>query len=360
MFAEELHIMSKTTRDKVLELLESSRGNYLSGAEIASALGISRTAVWKAVKGLKKDGHIIDSVTNRGYCLSAESDILSESSIRKYIGEIMASGMAVPGIEMDVFDTVYSTNTVCLRHAAPGNPLRDHSIYAAIAGGQTQGRGRRGRSFFSPDGTGLYMSILLRPAGLTADQAVKYTTVAAVAVAEAAEAVSGRDASIKWVNDIYAGGRKVSGILTEASFNPEDGTLDYAVVGIGINVYEPQGGFPEDIRSRAGALTDAEHADKLIANGGRSRLAAEIIARFTGYLDSRLAPPSGTPDAPAHYAKEYRRRCFVIGQDVDVIKAGSDPVRAHVLDVDSECRLIVRYDNGTQEVLSSGEISIRV
>ena len=175
-----------SSRDKVLALLESEKGAYISGEEIASILGISRTAVWKAVNNLKKDGYMIDSVTNRGYCLSQGSDILSESALRGYLH-------GCPPLEMDVFDTVDSTNTVCLKRASDG----DRRTYAAVAGGQTRGRGRRGRSFFSPDGTGLYMSILLRPSGLAADQAVRFTTVAAVAVSEAIEAVSGREASIK-------------------------------------------------------------------------------------------------------------------------------------------------------------------
>ena len=373
-----------SSRDKVLILLESKKGEYVSGEEIASALGISRTAVWKAVNNLKRDGYRIDSVTNRGYCLSPDSDILSRKIIRSYLDK---SGI-ISSVEMDVFDTVGSTNTVCLQHAsedmhhsesaAPGKDVHEeagrpgHMVYTAVAGGQTRGRGRRGRSFFSPVGTGLYMSILLRPSGLGSDQAVKYTTVAAVAVAEAVEAVSGKTASIKWVNDIYVDDRKVCGILTEASFNPEDATLDYAVVGIGINVYEPQGGFPEEIRDRAGALagpvsrphsgpcTEDDETNEVLRNGGRNRLAAEIIARFLSYLDDNLTPPSGSPDNPPQYAVKYRERCFVIGRDVDVIKAGSEPRPAHVIDVDSECRLAVRYANGAEEILSSGEISIRV
>ena len=364
-----------SSRDKVLALLESEKGRFISGEEIASDLGISRTAVWKAVNNLKKDGYMIDSVTNRGYCLSHGSDILSEAVLRGYLRDC-------PPLVLDVFDTVDSTNTVCLKRASGG----DRRTYAAVAGGQTRGRGRRGRSFFSPDGTGLYMSILLRPSGLSADEAVKFTTIAAVAVSEAIEAVAGKTASIKWVNDIYVSGRKACGILTEASFNPEDGTLDYAVVGIGINVYEPQGGFPEEIKDRAGALAgpvnrnnvpagkesddpflsgkdsaDSAGVNKVLKNGGRNRLAAEILSRFFSYLDEGYAPAAASETDPTpRYAAEYRRRCFVIGMDVDVIKAGSEPHEAHVLGVDDECRLEVRYADGTTETLSSGEISIRL
>lgn len=357
----------KSSRDLVLSMLESSRGTFISGEEIAAELGISRTAVWKAVNSLRGSGYSISSVTNRGYALSTSNDILSESGVRRYMPDDA-------DIFLDVFDTVDSTNTVCLRRASSG----ESGTYAAIAGCQTRGRGRRGRSFFSPYGTGLYMSILIRPAGLTADQAVKYTTIAAVATAEAIEAVSCRAASIKWVNDVYIGGRKVCGILTEASFNPEDATLDYAVIGIGINVYEPEGGFPEEIRDRAGSLAgpdgihignggmqksepDSDTGNPVLRNGGRNRLAAEILTRLFSYLDSSLAPPAADASGePPLYTKKYRDRCFVIGRDVDVIKAGSEPCKAHALDTDDECRLIVRYEDGSEETLSSGEISIRV
>lgn len=347
----------------ILELLESHTGSYLSGEEIASGLGISRTAVWKAIKKLQSEGYTIDAVTNRGYRLSAASDVLSEKLIRSYMdrcstdglsasaGTVRAGSAAVP--VMDVFDTVDSTNTVCLRRVHSGGS----GTYAAVAGGQTSGRGRRGRSFFSPDGTGLYMSILLRPAGMTSDQAMRFTTMAAVAAAEAIEAVSGRTALIKWVNDVYVDSRKVCGILTEASFNPEDGTLDYAVVGIGINVYEPEGGFPEDIRGRAGAISGpvSGPSGTIAERGGRSRLAAEILSRFLGYAEAR-----NTDGEIPLYVAEYKRRCFVTGMDADVLKAGAAPVRAHVLGIDDECRLIVRYDDGTEETLGSGEISLKI
>lgn len=228
------------------------------------------------------------------------------------------------------------------------------------------------------------MSILLLPSALSADQAMRFTTIAAVATAEAIEAVSGRSASIKWVNDIYVSGRKVCGILTEASFNPEDGTLDYAVVGIGINVYEPAGGFPEDIRDRAGAIASSgaghrvtssgagTHAvsseepmcspETIMDHGGRNRLAGEILSRFFSYcseLRSYGSSIQNSPSVPA-YVNEYRNRCFVTGTDVDVLRAGSDPVKAHVLGIDDNCHLMVRYEDGSEETLSSGEISIRI
>lgn len=380
---------NRSSRDRVLNLLESAKGEYLSGEYLASELNLSRTAVWKAVKKLRSVGYSIDAVTNRGYALTHKNDILSAESIRRYIIEIAASGevnFGVPDLEaqmigtgaisleslqLEVSEVVDSTNDICLRRAARG----EHSSFAAIAGCQTRGRGRRGRTFYSPDGSGLYMSMLLRPFGINGQNAQKLTTLAAVAVSEAIEAVAGVPADIKWVNDIYVRGRKVCGILTEASFNLEDGTLDYAVVGIGINVYEPKGGFPESIRDRAGSLASAPggyvpsdnkglpSGESLLANGGRNRLAAEVLSRFYAYCLAELkalANPDKQSPAQGRYMNEYRRRCFVIGHEVDVLKAGAPPVTALVTGLDDECHLYVRYEDGSEEALSSGEISIRV
>ena len=379
----------RSSRDCVLNVLESAKGEYLSGEYLASELNLSRTAVWKAVKRLRAAGYSIDAVTNRGYALHQKHDILSEESIRRYISELAASGeinfgvtdkeaqmigagaINLESLQLEVSTVVDSTNDVCLRRATQG----EHSSFAAIAGCQTRGRGRRGRTFFSPDGSGLYMSMLLRPFGINGYQAQKFTTLAAVAVAEAIEAVAGIPAQIKWVNDVYVRGRKVCGILTEASFNLEDGTLDYAVVGIGINVYEPKDGFPESIQDRAGFLAPAlgtydpernrsfPSGETLLANGGRNRLAAEVLSRFYTYCIAELRAvthPDQYTGSKRRYMEEYRRRCFVIGHEVDVLKAGSLPVHALVTGLDDDCHLLVRYGDGREEALSSGEISIRI
>lgn len=367
-----------SSRDSVLHLLETRKGNFISGEEIANELGISRTAVWKAVRRLRDEGCRIDAVTNKGYRLSHDSDILSAEEIRIWIRKLLSgtkTGDAAPAsspslsehaelsirsLQLDVFDSIDSTNSYCLKKAQEG--AADGLI--AVAGRQTRGRGRRGRSFFSPEDTGLYLSILIRPFGILGERAVKFTTIAAVAVSEAIEAVSGKPAQIKWVNDIFVDGHKVCGILTEASFNLEDNTLDYAVVGIGINVYEPEGGFPENIRDIAGAVWKDDPNDPasntVLRSGGRNRLAAEVITRFYCYLLQELGGYTHTPLLHGRkYIDEYRARCFVTGHRVDVIKAGSDPMRALVTGVDDECRLLVTYDDGTSEVLNSGEISIR-
>ena len=146
-----------STKDTVLELFEKNRGFFISGQQIASELNITRTAVWKAVKILQREGYKIEAVTNRGYCLDKDSDVLSVRGIRSHLSEECA------GLRPEVFVSVGSTNTLCNVKAKNGEP----EGYVAVAGAQTAGRGRRGKSFYSPAGTGIYMSMLLRPQGLS-------------------------------------------------------------------------------------------------------------------------------------------------------------------------------------------------
>ncbi len=252
------------TKEKLLELFERSNGKYLSGEEIASELDISRTAVWKAVNALRADGCNIDAVPNRGYRLVSDADVLSENGIRKYLDASLAHNA------INVYTVTDSTNIRAREAALAGKP----EGFAAVAGSQTAGRGRRGRSFYSPAGTGLYLSLLLRPAALPSRQTLKITTLAAVAACEAVETLSDRKAMIKWVNDIFIDGKKVSGILTEASFSLESDAAEYVILGIGFNILTPGDGFPEEIKDIAGAIFERPQKDI------RNRLAAEFINRF--------------------------------------------------------------------------------
>ncbi len=322
-----------SVRDDVLEILDDSRGSFVSGTELAARLNVSRTAVWKAVCALKSDGYNIEVSRHGGYMLAPDSDILSDIIIKKYLGD------ASSFYTLDVRDTVGSTNAEAKRLASDGAA----EGYTVIAGRQTGGHGRFSRQFHSPDG-GVYISVILRPSLSPADS-VLMTAAAAVAVAEAVEAVSGRSASIKWVNDIVVDGLKVCGILTEAALSVETGMLDYAVLGIGVNVTEPSDGFPDNLRGIAGSLfsrTDAS-AD------ARSRVTAEVLSRFRGYY-AHLGERT--------FLDEYRRRSYLIGECVTV-HSGSSSTPARVLGIDDSCRLIVEYDDRTTATLGSGEVSVR-
>lgn len=323
-----------STKDTVLALFEKNKGFFISGERIAQELDISRTAVWKAVKKLQSEGYQIKAVTNRGYCLDKESDVLTVRGIRSYLDD------GCKELRPEVFVRVDSTNTKCVEKAEAGEP----EGYVAVAGSQSAGRGRRGKAFFSPAESGIYMSILLRPEGLTENQVLHFTTMAAAAVSEAIEAVSDKKADIKWVNDIFINGKKVCGILSEASYGVRTGKLEYVIVGIGINAYEPTGGFPASIAEIAGCVFDEPAA------GLKNRLAAEVLNRFMAYYRH-------LPDTP--YSDEYIKRSMVTGKDVTVHK-NKEKLKAHVLGIDEEFGLKVRYEDGSVEVLRSGEISIRI
>lgn len=320
-----------TTREKLIELLEQNEEGFISGNRIAESLGISRTAIWKAIRQLENEGYSIEAVTSKGYRLSPHNDVLTADLIRSYLGELADL------VTIDVHGSLTSTNSI-LKEKADTLP----DWYALICGNQSAGRGRIGRSFFSPSETGVYLSLLLRPK-IEASEAGKFTTAAAVAACRAIEACTDQKACIKWVNDVFVNEKKVSGILTEASVNFETGIPDWIVVGIGFNVYTPENGFPAEIADIAGAITDKR--DKNL----RSRLAAEFITSF--YCLYSSLPGSDL-------LQEYRDRCFVTGKPVFVLRQ-EEKIPAEALEVTEDFGLKVRYEDGRIEVLSAGEVSIR-
>lgn len=219
-----------------------------------------------------------------------------------------------------------------------------------IAEQQTAGYGRFERAFFSPRGTGLYMSLLLRPA-FSPVYAPWMTVAAAVAVAEAIEAVSGRRAEIKWVNDIYLDGGKAAGILTESALSA-DGALAYAVLGIGVDVFPPEEGFPETL-SQARAVFPSEFGHDRAAV--RDALAEAILARFASLY-------AALPETP--FLESYRRRSLLTGKRVRVFDALTDAERAEtgrealVTGIGEDASLLVRYGDGTEAALRAGEVTL--
>lgn len=237
-----------------------------------------------------------------------------------------------------VVDETGSTNADVKTLAESGEPAG----YVLIADRQTRGRGRLNRTFHSPKSTGLYLSILLRPAG-SAHESVFLTTAAAVAAARGIKSAFGIDVGIKWVNDLYYKERKVCGILTESSINFDSGTLEYAVCGIGFNVFSPPDGFPEALTGIAGSLLDSYDA------AARVRLAAAFLNEFY-----RIQ----TEDR-ATVLNEYRRRSILIGKTVTSPTGAFEGV-AKVLGIDDSAGLIVRLSDGSSMTLSAGEVSVRM
>lgn len=332
-------IDNMSVRDDVLKILEENRGTFFSGEEIAQHLNVSRTAVWKAVKALNSKGYGIIGVNKLGYCMKGGDDVISADGIMRYLPEQLKEN-----IDFQVLKRVSSTNTLLKQMAVDG----EKEWKVLVAEEQTAGRGRMNRTFYSPSNSGIYMSILLRP-DFNASESLFITTMAAVAVAEGIEEVLHTKAEIKWVNDIYCKDKKVCGILTEASINVETSRLDYAVLGIGINVKTPEGDFPEEIKNVAGSLVEPESDYENVENL-RNRLIADIITRIYEYyvrLDSH------------EFMRKYKEKSMLIGKEVYIM---SDKKKEGllVLDIDDNAALVVEHKDGRIEHLSSGEVSVRL
>lgn len=319
-----------TGKQELFVLLQKNQGTYLSGEELAKQLHISRNAVWKAVGALRKEGHRIDAVTRKGYCLQAAANQVNEGEI---CGALSRDGLIH---SVTVLEETGSTSLVAKDLARQG--AAEGTL--VVAKRQSGGKGRLGRSFFAPEG-GIYMSAVLRPS-LPADRAVFITTCAAVAVARAIEKETGLAAGIKWVNDIFVGGKKVCGILTEAALDFESGIPEYVILGIGINIERQT--LPKELEGIVGCLE--EYTGTPVS---KSRLLAKVWNEFS-VLYKELAS--------AGYMGEYRERSILIGREVTVLSAEGD-YTALVQDIDREGRLIVAYDGGLR-TLSNGEVSIKI
>ncbi len=316
-------------KEKALEVLGS--GETVSGAQLARELGVSRNAVWKVMNQLRQSGYEIDAVTNRGYRLLSSPVLLSETEIRRWLTTKQI------GYELEIHDQLDSTNNRAKARASAGAP---HGL-AVITDSQTGGRGRRGRSFFSPGHTGIYLTCVLRPS-CTPEQASLLTSLAAVATARAIEKVADTDVKIKWVNDLYIGDKKICGILSEAGMNMESGQLDYVVVGIGVNTARME--FPPELRDIATSVGNETGTDP-----DRNRLIAEILNEMEKLYD--------TMDSAA-FLRESRRRSNVIGREITVIE-GEKTYPARAVDIDSRGHLIIETAEGRTR-LNYGEVSLKL
>lgn len=331
-----------STKEKVYESLKLSGSNFISGEEIASNIYVTRAAVWKAIKALEKDGIKIEAVTNKGYRLSETEKLINRDIILNEIETEYGEFKYLKNLEIQAFQTVGSTNDLAREFAQNGK--EQEAVF--IADCQTKGRGRKGRDFYSPTSTGLYMSFLLFPHTDFA-HAINYTCMTAECICRAIKKVTGIDTQIKWVNDIYYKEKKIAGILTEGITSIEDGTLSHVVIGAGINIYTPYDGFPDDIKKKAGALLESS-ADSEI----RDRLAGAIIGEFyKSYKEPDKYP----------FFEGYKEKSMLIGNYVKILPFGDSKEKneyALVTGIDDECRLLIKYENGQTDALSSGEVSV--
>ena len=309
-------------KDELIRELETHRDTPLSGQALAERFQVSRTAVWKAVNELKAQGYSIESATNRGYRLAETDDHLSEAAITRYLDT---------PLPVTVLDEVDSTLSEAKRRLADGTEKR----FLIVADSQTAGRGRRGRTFFSPKGSGLYLTIAM-PLQADAQSAPSITAYAAVCVCRAVERLTGKQGKIKWVNDVFLDGKKICGILTEASASLESGLIETVTIGIGINIYSCD--LPEELRCIVGFLAPEAPV--------RNRLAALIaneLLRYEGQKDSFL--------------DEYRARSLTIGRRVRCA-VGDETFTATAVGIDELGGLIVRTDGGSERTLHSGEAKL--
>ena len=320
-----------TTKDSLLHLLETNRNRFISGEEAAASLGISRSAIWKAISVLRKEGFSILARPGSGYQLIQGSDTLSVQGVRAYLPNHT--------IPIQVWEETQSTNGLAKQWALEGAP---HGAMV-LAQQQTGGRGRLGRSFASPAG-GLYMSVVLRPSLQMMEDASLVTSAAAVAVCEAVQELCGLSLSIKWVNDLFYGDKKCCGILTEGGTGFEAGTIEYMVVGIGLNYATPAGSFPPELAAIAGSLYPEGAAPV-----PRVQLAALIYTKLVAYFNT-LPQRAFLP--------EYRKRSLLLGKDIQVLT--NPPYFAKALSIDEDARLVVEREDKTVVSLFSGEVSVRI
>lgn len=319
-------------KEEILRLLRSADG-YISGQELCNRFGVSRTAVWKAINQLKEAGYEIEAQQNKGYRLMAAPDLMTEAEIKSLMHtEWLAK-------EVLYFDTIDSTNTKAQELAEKGYP----SGTLVVADKQESGKGRRGRSWVSPSGTGIFMTLMIKP-DINPNNASMLTLVAALAVAKAITSVTGEEALIKWPNDIVVNGKKVCGILTE--MNAQFDYINHIVVGIGINVHNES--FPEEISQMASSL--------MIEAGGKRFHRAQIIAETMSYFEQYYDTFLKTQDLSA-LVREYDELLVNRNKSVRVLDP-KEPFDGKAMGITPKGELIVDTWE-SRKLVSSGEVSVR-
>ncbi|MGF0032381.1 biotin--[acetyl-CoA-carboxylase] ligase [Bariatricus sp. SGI.154] len=319
-------------KSEILRLLKEN-DTYLSGQQICDHFQVSRTAVWKVIEQLKKEGYQIEAVRNKGYRLVDSPDVMSKAEIES----LMKTRWA--GKKVVYYDETDSTNN---RAKDAGEKGEEHGTLF-VADRQVAGKGRRGRSWESPAGTSIYMTILLHP-DMLPSKAPRLTLLMALAVAEGIQKVTGLESQIKWPNDIVIHGRKVCGILTEMS--AEIDYINYVVIGVGINVNQET--FPQEIQERAVSLKA-----ELGTNIKRSELIAATMESFEKYYEifRKTEDLSGVREL-------YNSLLVNIDKEVKVLEPGHE-YEAYALGINETGELIVRLQDGQEQEVYAGEVSVR-
>lgn len=322
------------SKDTILTILRQQQGHYISGEELSKRLQLSRTAVWKHIHRLREEGYQIEAQPNLGYCLQFVPDQLTAAELK--------NGLSTNcfGQVVHYFATVDSTNNVAKELA--GNGAEEGTI--VVAEEQQAGKGRRGRSWYSPAGTGISLSIILRPR-LEPQDAPKFTLVAAVATARAITAATGVNAQIKWPNDLLINGRKCVGILTE--MNAEIGCINYLVIGIGINVNLDASQLPPELQGQVTSLMSA---------AGRRISRVSLVQHLLSELEI-LYQQLQNGGFPA-ILDEWRSLTGMLGRQVRVTTL-NEVIEGTVMDVNADGALILCRADGSLQTIMAGDVSVR-
>lgn len=316
----------------ILKMLRDAEG-YVSGQEICGSLGVSRTAVWKVIRRLEEEGYQIEAVRSKGYRIISGPDVMTAEEVESLTGTKWAGRSVVYYPETD------STNIRIKQMGEEGAP---HGLLA-VADRQTAGRGRRGRSWESPGGSCIYMSLLLRP-NIAPDKAPMLTLVMACSAAEGIRESTGAKVRIKWPNDIIAGGKKLAGILTEMSAQVD--YINHVTIGVGINVNIKS--FPEQLQKTATSL---------YLETGKTIKRAEVIGAVMRRFEENYDIFMKTEDMSGLMEK-YSLLLINKGREVRILKPDSE-YRAYAEGINRKGELIVRRDDGTRENVCAGEVSVR-
>ena len=322
-----------STRDQLLSYLKERKGEWISGESLSNKIAVSRAAIWKHIRTLREEGYHIESSTNKGYSLQKVSEMLLPREIRE-------------GLETKVFgksDIVYfketdSTNTRAKELATQGAP--EGTLVVSEA--QTEGRGRKGRDWFSPPGSGVYVSLILRPT-VPPSEAPKITLLTAVVMAETLLSLTQLRVRIKWPNDILVNGKKIAGILTEMSTDMD--AIDYVVVGLGLNVDTPR--FPHDIR---------EKATSIFIETGTHFSRVKLIKAYLKWYEQYYQIFKGIGFDPI--LKRWKELADIIGKRI-VVEMIDQTLTGEVQDIDSDGFLVLRDEEGKSIRIVSGDITLR-
>lgn len=320
-------------KNKVLDYLEEKDGEFVSGQQLADKFEVSRTAIWKAISELRKEGALINAVTNKGYYLVRETTKLSYDGLKKEL----------PNYDIHYFDEIDSTNTYLKNLANDDSENR----CVVVSSKQLKGRGRRGRVFESPNG-GIYFSLLVNSDDNN-DNNLLITSIASVAISRAIKKVCNIDTKIKWVNDIYIQDKKVCGILTEGIIDMEVGRIKSMIVGIGINFSTPMDEFPKELQSIVTSIYKDE--ESIPKNINRNLLVKEIVEEIINIWE---ALPN------KDFLEEYREKSNVIGNKVTLYNKDNTIDVGLVKTINDKAHLIVELENGQEKEIGTGEVTLRV